>query len=90
MNDMADNFLLLTTSAGIALILLGVGWLAVASWLTPDGRHAVSRQARHAGWEGREDELHRFTVAYLLARHDTPRWPVVDMDTTEFPAVGVS
>ena len=89
MSGMAENFPLLTASAGIALMLLGVGYLAVASWLTPAGRHAMSRQPRHAGWEGREDELHRFTVAYLVERN-TPRWPVVDMDTTEFPAVGVS
>lgn len=90
--NMAHHFLLLATSSGIALIVLGVGWLVVASLLEPAGRHAVSRQTRHQGWEGREDELHTFTVAFLLARNASPRWPVVDVDTGELPVVrtGVS
>lgn len=78
--DTADNFLLLTTSAGIALIVLGIGWLIVCSVMAPKGRHTLTP---HRGWEGREDELVRFTAAFLIAKHAThtePRWPSVDVD----------
>lgn len=87
MTDMANNFLWLVTAAGIALVLLLVGYLAVATVTAPKGRHALAGQPRHRGWEGREDELKQITAAHLIAKHSTPRWPVRDWETQEIPVV---
>jgi hypothetical protein len=75
--------------AGLLLILLGQVWLWVAREYSKPGRHALSRLHRHDGWEGREDELRRFTAAFLIEKHATPRWPLSDPDTEEFPIVRV-
>lgn len=89
MTDMANNFLTLTVAAGIALIVLGVGWLIVVSATQPKGRHALESRPMHRGWEGREEELTQFRVSVLVAKHDVPRWPTRDMDTQEIQAIRV-
>lgn len=73
--------------AGLLLILAGQGWLWVIREFATPGRHALSRLVAHKGWEGREDELSRFTAAFLIEKNSAPRWPSVDLDTVEFPAV---
>ena len=84
---MADIVIAQLVIAGLLLVILGQGWLWVVRERSTPGKHALARLQRHRGWEGREDELHRFTAAFLIEKHSSPRWPTFDQDTIEFPAV---
>lgn len=72
---------------GAILIALGLCYLGLSRAFGYQGQHRLSDTPRHRGYEGREGELHRFTAAYLIERHSSPRWPTFDQDTDRFPAV---
>lgn len=73
--------------AVLALVVIAQAWLWMVREFSAPGKHALRGMVAHPGWEGREEELAAFTAAFLIEKHTQPRWPSVDQDTQEIPAV---